>query len=199
MAATLFLLRHAAHDRVGSTLCGRMPGVTLGETGRAQAAALAGRLAREGIGTIHSSPMERAQETAGPIAARLGLELRTDESFTEIDFGAWTGRSFEALHGDPDWTRWNAHRATAATPGGETMAGAQARAVAGAERLRAANPEGRFAVVSHADIIKAVLAHFLRLSLDEIHRFEIAPASISAVALWEGDGKVLSMNEVVPA
>ncbi|MCR0982865.1 histidine phosphatase family protein [Roseomonas populi] len=199
MAATLFLLRHAAHDRVGSTLCGRMPGVTLGETGRAQAAALAGHLARARIEAVHSSPMERAQETAAPVASQLGLGVRTDEAFTEIDFGTWTGRSFEALNGDPDWVRWNTHRATAGTPGGETMAAAQARAVAGAERLRAANPEGRIAVVSHADVIKAVLAHFLRLSLDEIHRFEIAPASISALALWEGDGKVLSMNEVVPA
>ncbi|WP_338661506.1 histidine phosphatase family protein [Pararoseomonas sp. SCSIO 73927] len=199
MAATLLLLRHAAHDRVGSTLCGRMPGVTLGETGRAQAAALAGHLGRAGIEAVHSSPMERARETAAPVASRLGLDVRTDETFTEIDFGAWTGRSFDSLHDDPDWARWNTQRATAATPGGETMAGAQARAVAGAERLRAANPEGRIAVVSHADVIKAVLAHFLRLSLDQIHRFEIAPASISAIALWDGDGKVLSMNEVVPA
>ena len=199
MAATLFLLRHAAHDRVGSILCGRMPGVSLGETGRSQAILLAARMARENLSAVYSSPLERARETAAPIAAALHRPIECAPGMTEIDFGAWTGRSFATLEGDPAWLRWNTARATAGVPGGETMRQAQERAVAQAEALRAAHPEGRIAVISHADIIKAVLAHYLRLNLDDLLRFDIAPASLSALALWDGGGKVLCMNETVAA
>ena len=199
MAATLFLLRHAAHARVGTTLCGRMPGVTLGEEGHRQAGALAERLGREGIEAVYSSPLERARETAAPIARRLGLEAREDDALTEIDFGRWTGRDFTGLQGDPEWDRWNTHRATARPPGGESMAEAQARALGGIERLRVRHPEGRIVAVSHCDVIKAVLAAILGTTLDGIERFEILPASISALALWPGGGKVLSMNETHPA
>jgi broad specificity phosphatase PhoE len=197
--STIFLLRHAAHDRVGSILCGRMPGVTLGATGHRQAAALAARMAGEAISALYTSPLERARETAAPIAERLGLAPRPCEGMTEIDFGDWTGRSFVSLEGDAGWAGWNTARATSRVPGGESMAEAQERAVAAVEQLHVNHPEGRVAVVSHADIIKAVLAHYLRLSLDDLFRFDIAPASVSALALWEGGGKVLSMNETVAA
>ncbi|TPG53371.1 histidine phosphatase family protein [Roseomonas nepalensis] len=199
MAATLFLLRHAAHARVGSTLCGRMPGVSLGEEGRRQARALAERLAPEAVDAVYASPIERARETAAPIAARLGLSTETEDGLAEIDFGDWTGRDFADLDGDPAWDRWNAARASARPPGGESMAEAQARALAGVERLRARHPDGRVAAVSHCDVIKAVLAAVLGVTLDGIHRFEILPASISALALWPGGGKVLSMNETLRA
>ncbi|NOG69039.1 histidine phosphatase family protein [Roseicella sp. DB1501] len=194
MAATVFLVRHAVHDRVDHILCGRMPGVRLGEAGRAQAAALAARLATQRIGAVHASPLERAQETAAPLAARLGLPLRTEAAFAEIDVGEWTGVAFVALAADPRWRRWNEARGTARAPGGESMAEVQARAVAGIEDLRRAIPDGRVAVVSHADVIKAALAAFLGLSLDDIWRFEIAPASVSALAVWPGGGKVLGLN-----
>ena len=197
MAATLFLLRHAAHARVGSTLCGRMAGVSLGEEGQQQARALAGRLAGEAIEAVYSSPLERARETAAPVAERLGLTPRVEEDLVEIDFGSWTGRDFASLEGDPQWDRWNTQRATARPPEGESMAEAQARALGAVARLRAFHPEGRVAVVSHCDVIKAVLAAFLGITLDGIGRFEILPASISALALWPGGGKVLSMNETI--
>jgi broad specificity phosphatase PhoE len=199
VATTLFLVRHAAHDRVGSTLCGRMPGVTLGDHGRRQAAALAGRMERESITAVYSSPLERARETAAPIAARLGLVPRIAEGAVEIDFGAWTGRGFASLDGDPSWERWNAARATARTPGGESMTEAQSRAVNAMVRLHRDHPEERVVVVSHCDVIKAVLAHYLAISLDGLQRFDVAPASVSTLAVWDGGGKVLGMNEVVAA
>lgn len=199
MAATVFLIRHAAHDRVGSTLCGRMPGVMLGDHGRRQASALAERLAGEAIAAVYSSPLERARETAAPIAARLGLVPEDCPAMAEIDFGDWTGRTFESLDGDPDWTRWNAARATSRAPGGESMAEAQARAVDAVEGLRRAHPDGRIAVVSHCDVIKAMLAHVLAVSLDGLQRFEISPASVSTLAVWDGGAKVLGMNEMVAA
>ncbi len=200
MATTVFLVRHAAHDRVDRVLCGRMPGVGLGGSGRAQAEALARRFAASepAVEAVWTSPLDRARGTAEPIAARLGLPVRTSDALCEIDFGTWTGQPFDALRDDPHWRRWNERRGSGARPpGGESMAEAQARAISEVERARAGHPDGGVVLVSHGDVIKAVLAGVLGLPLDAHARFEISPASVSALAVWDGGGKVLSMNESV--
>jgi probable phosphoglycerate mutase len=199
MATTFFLVRHAAHGRVGSVLCGRMPAVNLGEPGRHQADALAERLASERIDAIYTSPLERARETAAPIGRRLGLCPKSDDAITEIDFGSWTGRSFDSLRGDPEWDHWNECRSVARVPGGESMGEVQARVTRMLDRLQQNYPEGRIVLVSHCDVIKAALSSYLRLSLDDLGRFEIAPASVSILVAWGNEGKVLSMNEAVSA
>jgi broad specificity phosphatase PhoE len=195
LATTVFLVRHAAHDRVDRVLCGRMPGVGLGEAGQRQAEALARRFACEGVDAVWTSPLQRARETAEPVAARLGLAARPSDALCEIDFGAWTGQAFDALRDDPRWRRWNEARGSERPPGGESMTEAQTRAAAEVERARAEHPDGRVVLVSHSDVIKAVLAGVLGLSLDAYSRFEVSPASVSALAVWDGGGKVLSMNE----
>jgi broad specificity phosphatase PhoE len=195
VSATIFLVRHAAHDRVDRVLCGRMPGVALGEAGRRQAAALARRFAGQAVDAVWTSPIDRARETAEPIAGRLGLSARIGDGLSEIDFGGWTGLPFDVLRDDPRWRRWNEARGSERPPGGESMAEAQGRAVAEVERARAEHPDGRVVLISHGDVIKAVLAGVLGLPLDAHGRFEISPASVSALAMWEGGGKVLSMNE----
>ena len=198
MATTVYLVRHAAHDRVDRVLCGRMPGVGLGEAGRRQAEALARRFAGGGgVDAVWTSPIQRARETAGPIAARLGLPARASDALCEIDFGAWTGQGFDALRDDPLWRRWNEARGAGRPPGGESMAEAQARAMGEVERARAEHPDGGVVLVSHGDVIKAVLAGVLGLPLDAHARFDVQPASVSALAVWDGGGKVLSMNEGV--
>jgi broad specificity phosphatase PhoE len=197
VACTIFLVRHAAHDRVDRVLCGRMPGVGLGDAGRRQAEALAGRFARAAVDAVWTSPLDRARETAEPIAGRLGLRVRTSHAISEIDFGAWTGLAFDALRDDGRWRRWNEARGSERPPGGESMAEAQARAMGEVERARAEHPDGRVVLISHGDVIKAVLAGALGLPLDAHARFEISPASVSALAIWDGGGKVLSMNETV--
>ena len=199
MATTVFLVRHAAHDRVDAMLCGRMPGVGLGELGRHQAVLLAERLHCAGVQAVHTSPLRRARETAEPLAARLGALLHVEHGVTEIDFGDWTGCSFEALGSDPRWLHWNEARAAARPPNGESMVEAQSRAVDAVERLRDAHPNGRVAVVSHGDVIKSVLSAFLGLSLDHHHRFDISPASFSTLSLWPGGGRVLDMNGTITA
>ncbi len=193
MATTIFLVRHAAHDRVDTILCGRMAGVGLGDRGRRQAAALAERLRREAIACVYTSPLQRARETA----AFLAPAPVVSEAMTEIDLGAWAGRSFAALEGDPDWQRWNAERSRVRPPGGESMAEAQHRAMRELAALSARHPDGRIAVVSHCDVIKAVLACWLGLPLDAWSRFEISPASVSIVVAWAGGGKVLGLNETM--
>src|SRR5687768_15866817 len=91
MTTTLFLVRHAAHDFLGRILTGRMPGIRLGVEGRRQSELLAERLAREKISAVYTSPLERARETAGPIAARLGVEPETVDDLTDVDYGEWSG------------------------------------------------------------------------------------------------------------
>nr|WP_211113889.1 histidine phosphatase family protein [Azospirillum picis] len=203
------MIRHASHDRLGSVLCGRMAGVTLGDRGRAEADALAQRLSAQRLSAVLSSPLERAQETAAPIAARQGLAVTVDPALNEIDLGAWSGKRFEELHGDPAWELWNRARTHARPPaalpppagsptagsGGESMAEAQTRIAAALDRLRRANPGGRLALVSHADLIKAALAHALGLPLDFHSRFEISPASVSVVVAGDWGLKVHSINE----
>ena len=191
---TLFsLVRHGAYAMIDHALGGRDPH-PLGEEGLAQAERVAEALSMGPVAAVISSPVRRAQETAAPIAARLGLELAIEPDFAEIDFGDWTGASFENLHAQPAWQNWNRFRGTAGVPGGETMLDVQARAIAGLRRLAASWPDGELVVVSHGDIIKAILAHFLGMPLDLLRRIEIGPASTSRVELHDGDARVTAIN-----
>ncbi len=197
MTTTLFLVRHAAHDLLGRILTGRMPGVRLGAAGRHQSELLAGRLAREKIAAIYTSPLERACETAAPIAAQLGLQPEIVEDLTDVDYGEWSGQSFEQLGSDPRWVAWNKARSTNRPPGGETLLDVQSRGLRSVEKIVAANPQNAALIVSHGDVIRVVLAYFLGLALDHLTRFEVFPASISSVAIGDWGAKVLGMNEVL--
>lgn len=154
--------------------------MALSEAGARQAVALGERLSRESISTIYSSPRLRARATAEAIADRLGLEVEVDCALDEIDFGAWTGTSFDELADDPSWRRWNEARATACPPGGETMVAAAARIVGRIGRVwvQDRNPAA-VVLVSHCDMIRAAVAHYLGLSLNNLLRFDIDPASIT--------------------
>ncbi len=186
------MVRHAAHGLLGHVLAGRMPGVGLSDAGLAQAERLADVLGTRPIVRIVSSPLERAQQTAAPLAARLGLPIQTEPDLTEIEFGAWTGQAFAALDG-PAWTAWNTSRATAQPPGGETILAAQARAMAVMMRIAAEEP-GEVVLVSHQDVIKAMLATIMGSSLDLLHRFDLVPASRSVVFVEPGWARVDGMN-----
>ncbi len=194
---TLHLVRHAAHALVDGTLCGRMGGVHLGPEGRAQAERLAERFAATRIDAVHTSPLDRVRQTAEPIAARLGLPAEVCDGLAEIDFGEWTGRRFDELRDDPRWRAWNAVRSLSRAPGGESMVEAQARILGHIERVRAAHPDGAVVLVSHADMIRAALAHCLGLSLDLMLRLEIAPASVSTVEIGSWGARVIRTNEAV--
>lgn len=191
---TLFhLIRHGAYPLLDQALGGRADH-ELSDLGRTQADRLAAQLARRPIAAVISSPVRRAWQTAEPIAAGLGLDLIPDPAFSEIDFAGWTGRRFAELHADPAWQVWNRWRGSASVPGGESMLTVQSRAVAGVLRWAAAHPAAELAIVSHADVIKAVLAHVLGAPLDLMRRIEIGPGSISQVVLIEADAKVLAVN-----
>jgi probable phosphoglycerate mutase len=175
-------------------LAGRSPGHSLDETGRAEAARLATDFAGRTLAAIVSSPLERARETAAAIAEGAGLPVEIDPALTEIDFGDWTGSRFDALHGSEAWRCYNAFRGTACIPGGEAMLDVQARAVAAMVRARDAHHGAEVVLVSHADVIKAVLAHFLGAPLDLFQRIAIAPASRSVVRLGPDWVRIEAVN-----
>jgi broad specificity phosphatase PhoE len=193
----ILLIRHAAHSDLGNVLSGRTPGIPLSEAGGAQAATVAEHLLTGPLDALHASPVQRAQETAHAIAARRpGLPVETADALEELDFGEWSGRDFAELAADPAWQSWNSARARAIVPNGETMGEAQERAWSHIERSAAAAPGKTIAMVSHCDIIRAVIARVLGLSLDHILRFDIAPASISRLVVGPWGARVLSINEV---
>jgi broad specificity phosphatase PhoE len=133
-----------------------------------------------------------------PLARRLGLPIAVAPEFDEIDFGDWTGRAFDELQREQPqrWQAWVQRRGSATAPGGEAFAAVQQRALAGVQRLRRAHAGGSALVVSHGDVIKSVLAHFLGMSLDALESFTIDCASVSEVALGERWAQVKCVNDV---
>ena len=190
------LIRHAVTDAIGKNLSGRMAGIHLNEEGEAQAQDLAHRLAVLPIEVIYCSPVDRARQTAEPIAKVLQLQTIMLADFQEIDYGEWTGENFAALSEAPRFALFNLFRSNTRIPGGETMLEAQARFVSGLQKLAAKHAGRTVAVVSHSDMIKAALAFYLGVPLDMMQRIEISPASVSVLELYEETARVLLMNEV---
>lgn len=198
---SIFLVRHATNDWVGKRLAGRLPGVHLNAEGKKQAEALAERLynehVRHAFQGLYSSPMERAIETADPIAYRLGLPVEPLDEVIEVDFGAWEGRELQALREEPLWRVVQQTPSRMRFPGGESVAEMQQRAVAGVERVLATlNDKGRAIVVAHSDVIKAIIAWYSGTHLDHFQRFVVSPASISVIGFSdEGVPHVVCVND----
>lgn len=195
VTTTILLIRHAAHVELGHVLSGRRRDVALSREGLGQAAILADLLGTEPLAAIYSSPRERAWYTARDIAEPHDLAVIVRDDLDEVDFGDWTGRSFAELAGDREWNTWNARRASARPPGGESMAEAVVRATGALQALAGDHDGEQVAVVSHCDIIRGAIAHFLGLSLDNLLRFDIEPASVSRLLLGDWGARVISVNE----
>ena len=191
---TFLLVRHASCDPVGRALAGRAPGVALNAAGREEVARLAGRLAATRAHAVYSSPVQRALETATPLAAVWRVPVRECAALTEIDFGRWTGCTLDALAPEPEWQRFNSFRSGTRAPRGELMLEAQARAVAGVLRLRDEHPDEVVALVSHADVLKSVVGYFVGVPVDLCHRLELAPASVSVLEVTAHGTRLLALN-----
>lgn len=195
----ILLIRHGATDLLGRVLYGRMPGVHLNAEGSSQASALAqGLKMRYHLREVISSPMDRAIETARPIAEAQGLEIAIDPSFNEIDFGAWMGKPFPELYDLELWKRYYQSRATTRPPGGESMMDVQSRAWNGIAQIieRYQSPKNTtVAVVTHGDVVRALLLLVLGMSIDHIQRLEVAPASMSEILIRRSELRVRTVNE----
>jgi probable phosphoglycerate mutase len=193
---TIFhLLRHGEHALQGKLVAGRTPGIGLSERGRAEAEAAADRLSGAGIVAIYASPLERAQETAGIVGLRLGLPVETHHDLNELDFGDWTGLTFNAVREDPRWPGWAQHRSLSGIPGGETMREVQRRMVEILVELRERYPDGGVVLASHGDPIRAALVFFLGMPLDFYGRVEVGTGSISTVRINASGICVTAINQ----
>lgn len=189
----IHLIRHGAHDLVSRRLCGRAEGVGIGEAGRRQAQAVSRTLPRPD--RVLTSPLQRARETAAVIAAAHDRPLEEEAALNEIDFGDWTGQDFAQLDPLPEWRRWNARRDQARPPNGESMLEVQGRLARWMGTLAEADA-GTVAAVSHADVVKSVVALTLGLSLRNHDRFEVAPGSVTTVSATPDALTLLRLNEV---
>nr|WP_274388349.1 MSMEG_4193 family putative phosphomutase [Salsipaludibacter albus] len=192
----MLLVRHATTAATGQRLGGWTPGVHLDEAGVAQAEATAARLADLGVTAVYSSPLERTRDTADIVADAVGVEVVERRGLGETDYGDWTDRPLAELRTEPLWRVIQSTPSRATFPGGESLRGSQARMVGELEELAAAHGDRDVVVaVSHADPIKAAVAHFLGMPLDTFQRLSIAPASVTVVALPAGHAPaVLGVN-----
>ncbi|MBP1136358.1 putative phosphoglycerate mutase [Arthrobacter sp. PvP023] len=198
LSTLLLLVRHGETPTTGMVLPGRAPGLHLSERGRAQAERVADRLAGLAVDAIYSSPLERTRETAEPTAARTGLGVNENSGLIECDFGEWTGAALAELAGLPQWQTVQHSPSAFRFPNGESFAEMQARIVGALEVLCAAHSGGVVVCFSHADPIKAAVAHALGTQLDHFQRIVINPGSVSVISYVEGKSPaVLTVNSTL--
>jgi probable phosphoglycerate mutase len=192
----LLLIRHGENDytRKGK-LAGWTPGVRLNEKGLVQAQALVGHLGQAPIKFVYSSPLERALETAAPLAKAKQLRVQKLEGVGEVRYGDWTGKSLKSLARTKLWKTVQRHPASMEFPQGETFRAVQTRAVNAIESLAGKHPKQMVAVFSHGDVIKLLLAHYLGMPIDLFQRIAIHTGSISYIRLTGGMPLVIKLNE----
>lgn len=193
----LLLIRHGANDaHKEGVLIGWTPGVHLNQEGRAQAEALARRLAPVEIAAMYASPLERTLETAEIVAAPHDLPVVVREDLGEVRLGRWTGQPLEKLRKRRLWRKVQFVPSAMRFPGGESFQEVQARIVAEVEHLCSEHPEQTIAIVSHADVLKAVVAYTIGLHLDLFQRLVIAPASLTVLDLGGLMPRLLCLNDI---
>jgi probable phosphoglycerate mutase len=192
---TLFhLLRHGEREG-GQVLAGRMPGVGLTGRGRAEIAAIAERLAGDRVAAIYASPLQRTRESAEIVAARLDLPIAFRDDLIELDFGEWTGATFDTIRADPRWEAWRTQRSIARLPGGESMRQVQRRAVDALLDINQRHPHQTVVVVSHGDVIRSAMLYALGMPLQSYNSIEISQGGVSTIRLDAGGIRVLGLNE----
>lgn len=195
----LLIIRHGENEytRTGK-LAGWTPGVHLNERGLAQAQAIAQHLAKAPIKAIYSSPLERALETAAPLAKAKKLRVQKLEGMGEVRYGQWTGKSLKVLGRTKLWGTVQRFPAIMEFPEGETFRAVQSRAVDALDGLRRKHPKDLVAVFSHGDVIKLILAHYLGMPIDLFQRIGINTGSISMIHISGGMPLVFKFNEQPP-
>lgn len=191
----ILLVRHGQTATTGTLLPGRAPGLHLAETGREQARRAADRIsALTKVDAIYASPLERARETAAPIATARNEKVRIERGLLECDFGDWTGQELKTLMKLPEWSTVQRYPSGFRFPNGESFTEMQTRIVSALDKLRHAHPGGVVVAVSHADPIKAAVAHAMGTHLDLFQRIVISTCSVTAIAYGAGGPVVLTVN-----
>ncbi|MFQ5556199.1 MAG: MSMEG_4193 family putative phosphomutase [Acidimicrobiales bacterium] len=191
----MLFVRHGATPTTGAVLPGRTAGLHLSEEGSAQAERAAARIGALGsVEAVYASPMERTRETAAPIARSCRRRVRRHSGLIECDFGEWTGRKLAHLVKLAEWRTVQRHPSGFRFPRGESFAEMQARAIAAVTELVARHPGQTIVAVSHADVIKAVVASAIGTHLDLFQRIVVSPCSVTAVLYGTEGPMVLALN-----
>ena len=198
---TVLLIRHGRTTANGAgVLAGWTEGVSLDDAGRGQVAALAERLRPLPLAAVVTSPLQRCLETVdGMLAGHDPVDRQVDERLGEVRYGDWSGKELKVLARDPLWKVVQHHPSAMTFPGegGEAMRDMQGRALAAVREWNARLGEDAvYAVVSHGDVLKAVLADALGLHLDQFQRIVVDPASVSVVTYTPERPFVLRTNDV---
>lgn len=211
------LVRHGVTETTGRELPGRAPGLHLSDAGRRQAEAAAARVvalttggndrdgsdgaspksngkAKKPTAVVYTSPLERTCETAAPIAAALGVEVALDDGLLELDMGEWTGLPLATARKRKEWATIQRYPSSFRFPGGESFLDMQTRMVGTIDRLRAAHPGTVVVAVSHADPIRALVAHAMGTHLDLFQRLVVSPCSLTGIAYGSEGPVVLMVN-----
>lgn len=197
----LLLIRHGENDYVKtSKLAGHLPGIHLNERGQKQAQALGEALKDIPIKSIYSSPLERAMETAAPIANARELEIVPEPDLMDTNIGSWQGKSIKVLRLTKLWSIVQNAPSRFRFPDGESFVESQARYVGALERIikRHHKPQDIVAVVFHADPIKLAVAYFLGMPLDHFQRLSCDTGSLTALYFSESRANLIKLNQRPP-
>lgn len=194
--ALILLARHGQTDwNLSGQIMGRAP-VPLNETGERQVQALARELKQLAPNHIYASPAVRTLQTARIVATALTLPVEVEEGLVEIGVGEWEGRYWRELEGDPVKVHFYTRPDTARPPGGETLHEVGRRAVGVVERARTASPGSALLFISHADVIRSIMAHYLGLKMEAVHHMRIDHASLTALSMAGPEPELIYVNRV---
>ena len=196
----LLLIRHGENNYTKThKLAGRLPKVHLNERGQQQAAALAEALKDIPIKAIYSSPLERAMETATPIAKTLDLNIQKEKGLLETDIGDWQGKSLKRLYLHKHWKVVVHAPSRAQFPNGETFYECQHRIVSTIDGILSKHKKNDIvACVFHADPIKLAVAHYIGMPLDQFQRLGCDTGSVSVLAIGEMGASLMKLNQRPP-
>jgi probable phosphoglycerate mutase len=176
-------------------MAGRLPGIHLNKNGLQQAQVLVEKLSSASIKAIYSSPLERAIETAEPLARALGLEIIQRPGLVETDIGEWQGLTLKSVRRLKTWRTVQNAPSLMCFPGGESFTDAQYRITREILDICSQHqPDELVACFSHADPIKLAVAYFLGLPLDNFQRLVVAPASITSLHIGENSSHLINLN-----
>lgn len=195
MTQHVFLIRHGRAAYRPGRLYGWTPGVHLSSDGVEDAKRLAVRLEPVRFRAVYSSPLERCRETAEAVAAAQRLDVKVLEGLGEVQYGSWQGRSFRSLARTKLWRTVQLTPSQAVFPGGESIRQMQQRGIDAVEECGKRHRGGTIAIVSHADMIKAITAHYMGLHLDMFQRIVVTPASATVIAFGDGFPRVLRVSD----
>jgi probable phosphoglycerate mutase len=191
---TVFLcIRHGKCAPIGKYIAGRISGIHLNKEGQDEVAQLSDNLKTIGISKVYSSPLERAQETAEIICRKRNLDYEIRQELNEIDYGEWSGRTFDELSQIPLWHDFNRAKGLIRIPQGELLIEIESRVAVFVENIRK-NSDGIVALVSHAEPIKCLIAHYAGIPLDLVGRVEIDTASVSVLKLNGFCANIICVN-----